>query len=395
MFTTIEDAAKALANGEMVILVDDENRENEGDIVIAGEKATPEAINFMVTCARGLVCAPITRERAVELGLAEMVHSGDPMGTCFTVTVDSNRAQTGTSVFDRTRTILDLADPRTTAADFHSPGHVFPLIARPGGVLVRAGHTEASLDLLRIAGLNPSAAICEVLNPDGSMARVPQLLEFAEKHHIRIATIADLIDYRRRTERLVERTEVVKLPTEFGEFMLYCFSAKAGNGGEHLALVKGEVDGRENVLTRVHSECLTGDVFHSLRCDCGEQLDTAMKMIAAEECGVIVYLRQEGRGIGLLNKLHAYRLQEHGMDTVDANTRLGFAPDLREYGIGAEILNNLGVKSVRLLTNNPGKLTGLSGCGLKITERVPLVIPANPCDARYMATKRDRMDHMI
>jgi 3,4-dihydroxy 2-butanone 4-phosphate synthase / GTP cyclohydrolase II len=394
MFATIEEAAKALANGEMILLTDDENRENEGDLVIAGEKATPEAINFMVTNARGLVCAPITRERAAELGLCEMTHSDDPMGTCFTITVDSNRGTTGTSVFDRTMAIVDLADPRKTRKDFHSPGHLFPLIAKTGGVLERAGHTEGSLDLLRIAGLNPSAAICEVLNPDGSMAHTQQLLAFAEKHHIKVATIADLIAYRRRTEKIVEQTEVVDLPTEYGDFKLYCFVAK-NNGREHLALVKGDVCGKENVLTRVHSECLTGDVFHSRRCDCGAQFDTAMRMIAKEGSGIMVYLRQEGRGIGLVNKLHAYRLQEHGLDTVDANTRQGFAPDLREYGIGAEILHNLGVKSIRLLTNNPKKLAGLSGYDLKITERVPLVIPTNPCDEKYMETKKTRMEHLL
>lgn len=394
MFSTIEEAAKALSNGEMIILTDDENRENEGDLVIAGEKATPEAINFMITNGRGLVCAPITRDRAAELGLVQMASTGDPMDTCFTVTVDSRRTGTGTSAFDRAMTVADLADPCRTAGDFRSPGHVFPLIAKAGGVLVRAGHTEGSLDLLRIAGLNQSAAICEVLNPDGSMARTGQLLEFARKHHLKIATIADLIAYRRRTEKLVERTEVVKLPTDYGDFMLYCFVAR-NNGREHLALVKGDVCGRENVLTRVHSECLTGDVFHSRRCDCGSQFDTAMRMIAQEDCGVMVYLRQEGRGIGLVNKLHAYRLQDHGLDTVDANTRQGFAPDLREYGIGAEILRNLGVRSIRLLTNNPRKLAGLSGYGLEITGRVPLVIPSNPCDEKYLETKRDRMEHLL
>ncbi len=394
-FATTEELIAALARGEMVIIADDEGRENEGDLVIAAEKITPQAVNFMVTEARGLLCAPITRERALELGISEMTRNTDPLGTCFTVSVDANEGTTtGISAFDRAKTINCLADPKCGSEAFHSPGHVFPLIARPGGVLVRAGHTEASIDLMRLAGLTHAAAICEIMATDGSMMRVPQLKEFAQKHGLLFGTVADLIAFRRRTEQLVERVESVHLPTDYGEFELHCFRARH-NGLEHLALVKGDVSGKADVLVRVHSECMTGDVFHSRRCDCGLQLDAAMKRIADEGCGVLVYMRQEGRGIGLANKLHAYHLQERGLDTVDANTHLGFAPDLREYGIGAQILLNLGVKSIRLLTNNPKKLAGLAGYGLEITGREPIVVPPTPEDAAYLATKRDRMDHML
>ncbi len=395
MFNSIEEIVKDLSEGKLVILTDDENRENEGDLIISAEKATPEAINFMATEARGLICAPITKERALELDISEMTRNTDPLGTCFTVSVDSAEGTTtGISAFDRAKTINDLANPQKMAQDFHSPGHVFPLMARPGGALVRAGHTEASLDLMRLAGLTPAAAICEIMNPDGHMARLPDLLEFAKKHNLKIGSVADLIAFRRKTEKLVERVETVRLPTDYGEFDLHCFVAKT-TGQEHLALVHGDVIGKTDVLTRVHSECLTGDVFRSRRCDCGGQLDTALQLISQAPCGVLVYMRQEGRGIGLANKLHAYHLQERGLDTVDANVRLGFAPDLREYGIGAEILLNLGVKGVRLLTNNPKKLVGLSGYGLDITGREPLVMPTNPHDQKYMDTKRDRMEHMI
>ena len=394
-FATTEALIAALAKGEMVIIADDEGRENEGDLVIAAEKITPQAVNFMVTEARGLLCAPITRERALELGIPEMTRNTDPLGTCFTVSVDANEGTTtGISAFDRAKTINRLADPKCGPEAFHAPGHVFPLIARPGGVLVRAGHTEASLDLMRLAGLTRAAAICEIMAPDGSMMRVPQLKEFARKHGLLFGTVADLIAFRRRTEQLVERVESVHLPTDYGDFELHCFRARH-NGLEHLALVKGDVSGKSDVLVRVHSECMTGDVFHSRRCDCGLQLDAAMRRIADAGCGVLVYMRQEGRGIGLANKLHAYHLQERGLDTVDANTHLGFAPDLREYGIGAQILLNLGVRSIRLLTNNPKKLAGLAGYGLEITGREPIVIPPTPDDAAYLATKRDRMDHLI
>jgi 3,4-dihydroxy 2-butanone 4-phosphate synthase / GTP cyclohydrolase II len=395
MFSPIEELIQELRNGRMIIITDDEHRENEGDLIAAAELITPETVNFMITNARGLLCAPITRERALELGLSEMTRNTDPMGTCFTVTVDVNQGTTtGISAADRAKTIRALADPTCMAKDFHSPGHVFPLMARPGGVLARAGHTEASLDLLHLAGLTPAAAICEIMNEDGSMARLPQLQVFAEKHGIKLGCVADLIAYRRKNERLVELTETVKLPTDYGDFTLHCFTAKT-TGLEHLALVRGEVAGKENVLCRVHSECLTGDVLHSRRCDCGAQLDAAMKAIAKEECGVLVYMRQEGRGIGLANKLHAYHLQERGLDTVDANERLGFAPDLREYGLGAEILKCLGIKSIRLLTNNPRKIAGLSGYGLEIVERVPIVIEPNEYDRKYLETKKDRMAHLL
>ncbi len=395
MFSPIEELLQELRHGRMIIITDDEGRENEGDLVAAAELITPETVNFMVTHARGLLCAPITRQRALELGLNEMTRNTDPLGTCFTISVDANQdTTTGISAQDRAKTIRALADPTALGDAFHSPGHVFPLMGRPGGVLVRAGHTEASLDLLHLAGLTPAAAICEIMNPDGTMARLPNLQAFAQEHGLKMGCVADLIAYRRKNERMVELTETVNLPTAYGDFTLHCFTAKT-TGQEHLALVHGEVAGKENVLCRVHSECLTGDVFHSCRCDCGSQLDTALRRISQEECGILVYMRQEGRGIGLANKLHAYHLQERGLDTVDANVRLGFAPDLREYGLGAEILRNLGVRSIRLLTNNPRKIAGLSGYGLEITDRVPLVMEANDHDRKYLETKRDRMEHLL
>ncbi|MBR6372784.1 MAG: GTP cyclohydrolase II, partial [Victivallales bacterium] len=353
------------------------------------------SINFMVTHARGLVCVPITLARSIELGLHEMTRNTDPLGTCFTISVDANEGTTtGISARDRAITANKLADPRAKASDFHSPGHMFPLIAREGGVLVRAGHTEASVDLMRLAGLSPYAVICEILNEDGTMARLPQLLEFTKKHNLPLGCVADLIKFRRQNESMVELVETVKLPTSFGIFTLHCYKAKH-DGKEHLALVYGDVLGKKDVLTRVHSECLTGDVFHSLRCDCGMQLDAAMKRIVENGSGIIIYMRQEGRGIGLENKLHAYHLQERGLDTVDANTYQGLAPDLREYGIGAQILRSLGVESIRILTNNPKKLVGLEGHGLEITGREPLVIPSQQYDEKYMNTKRDRMGHIL
>ena len=395
MFDTIDVLVKELAAGRMVIITDDADRENEGDLVIAAEKATPEAIAFMATYGRGLICCPITQERAIELGLHEMTRNTDPLGTCFTISVDAAKnTTTGISAFDRSLTAQCLADPKKTAADFHSPGHMFPLIARRGGVLVRAGHTETAVDLMRMAGLMPAGVICEIMKDNGEMARLPDLVEFAKKHNLKMGCVADLIEYRRQTESLVERVETVTLPTKYGVFELHCFRAKHDHR-EHLALVYGDVAGKKDVLTRVHSECLTGDVFHSLRCDCGEQLDLAMKRIVENGSGVIVYMRQEGRGIGLENKLHAYHLQEKGLDTVDANVKLGFAPDLREYGIGAQILKTLGVDSIRLLTNNPAKLVGLTGHGLEITGREPLVIPSQKYDEAYLKTKKERMDHII
>ncbi|MBQ7651636.1 MAG: bifunctional 3,4-dihydroxy-2-butanone-4-phosphate synthase/GTP cyclohydrolase II, partial [Victivallales bacterium] len=381
--------------GEMIVLTDDENRENEGDLVMAAEMATPEKVNFIVTQARGLLCAPITKTRALELGLHEMTRNTDPLGTCFTISVDANEGTTtGISAGDRACTAKKLADPRMMAGDFHSPGHLFPLIAREGGTLVRAGHTEAAVDLMRLAGLTPVALICEILHGDGSMARLPQLEEFVKLHNLKLGCVADIIKFRRQNESMVERVESVKLPTKFGEFELICFVAKH-DGREHLALVYGDISGHKDILTRVHSECLTGDVFHSMRCDCGQQLDAAMQRIVENGSGVIVYMRQEGRGIGLANKLHAYHLQEAGLDTVDANIRLGFPPDLRDYGIGAQILKSLGIESIRLLTNNPRKIKGLEGYGLSITGREPLVIPPQEFDEKYLQTKKDRMEHLL
>jgi 3,4-dihydroxy 2-butanone 4-phosphate synthase/GTP cyclohydrolase II len=395
MFNTIEELLAAMAAGEMVVLTDDESRENEGDLVMAAEKVTPEAITFMATYGRGLICAPLPRARATELGLYEMARSEDPYGTKFTVSVDARHGTTtGISAYDRALTIQKLADPKTSREDLLTPGHVFPLIAREGGVLVRAGHTEATVDLARLSGLAPYGVICEIMNDDGTMARVPDLQKFVSRHGLKWGTIADLIGFRRRTESLVELVEVVKLPTPEGDFDLHCYTAKT-DGMEHLALVYGDVKGKENVLVRVHSECLTGDVFHSQRCDCGEQLHAAMAAIVAEGAGIIVYMRQEGRGIGLRNKLHAYHLQERGLDTVEANVKLGFAPDLREYGLGAQILLNLGVRSIRMLTNNPKKIVGLQGYGLEITDRVPIVIPPGENNVRYLETKKQRMGHMI
>ena len=395
MFSRIEDLTAALARGEMIVLTDDENRENEGDLVMAAEMATPEKVNFIVTHARGLLCAPITKTRALELGLHEMTRNTDPLGTCFTISVDANEGTTtGISAGDRACTARKLADPKMMAGDFHSPGHLFPLIAREGGTLVRAGHTEAAVDLMRLAGLTPVALICEILHGDGSMARLPQLEDFVKVHNLKLGCVADIIKFRRQNESMVERVESDKLPTKFGEFELICFVAKH-DGREHLALVYGDISGHKDILTRVHSECLTGDVFHSMRCDCGQQLDAAMQRIVENGSGVIVYMRQEGRGIGLANKLHAYHLQEAGLDTVDANIRLGFAPDLRDYGIGAQILKNLGIESIRLLTNNPRKIKGLEGYGLSITGREPLVIPPQKFDEKYLQTKKDRMEHLL
>jgi 3,4-dihydroxy 2-butanone 4-phosphate synthase/GTP cyclohydrolase II len=394
-FDPIEELIAALAAGRQVILTDDESRENEGDLVMAAEAVTPAHINFMVKKGRGLVCVPLSRPRALELGLHEMARAEDRFRTAFTVSVDTaHDVTTGISAQDRALTIRRLADPKCGAADFVSPGHVFPIIARDGGVLVRAGHTEAAVDLARLAGFTPVGVICEIMNEDGTMARLPALTRFARRHGLKIGCIADLIRYRRHFESLVRKVSVVKLPTEFGDFDLHCFVSQT-DGCAHLALVRGEVANRENVLVRVHSECLTGDVFGSARCDCGPQLRTAMKRIAAEDSGVLVYMRQEGRGIGLVNKLHAYQLQERGLDTVEANERLGFPADLREYGLGAQILLSLGVRSIRLLTNNPAKIIGLEGYGLDIRERVPLVVRPKAANRRYLRTKRDRLGHML
>ncbi|MHB1651954.1 MAG: bifunctional 3,4-dihydroxy-2-butanone-4-phosphate synthase/GTP cyclohydrolase II [Desulfitobacteriaceae bacterium] len=394
-FNTIEQALEDIRAGKMIVVVDDEDRENEGDLLMAAEKVTPEAINFMATYGRGLICVPLISERIHVLQLEPMVtQNTDPHGTAFTVSVDAMASTTGISAHERAETIKILTDRKSTTGDLRRPGHVFPLKARDGGVLVRAGHTEGAVDLARYAGLEPAGVICEIMNDDGTMARVPDLLDFVAKHELKIVTIKDLIRYRRRSEKLVEMVESIHLPTDFGDFRATGYRSVLDNQ-EHLALVKGTVDDGEPVLVRVHSECLTGDVFHSRRCDCGEQLAATLEQIEREGRGVLLYMRQEGRGIGLLNKLKAYKLQEEGKDTVEANLALGFPPDLRDYGVGAQILADLGITKVRLMTNNPRKIVGLEGYGLEVVERIPVEIDPKPENAAYLETKKAKMGHYL
>ena len=395
-FASVEEAIEDVRNGRMVVVVDDPDRENEGDLVIAAQFATPEAINFMATNARGLVCLCLTDERCDELGLNQMTTNNQArLGTAFTVSIEAREGvTTGISVADRSHTIQVAIDPKSTGKDLVSPGHVFPLRAVDGGVLRRAGQTEASVDLARLAGLYPAGVVCEIMNEDGSMARVPDLVAFCATHGLKMVTVADLIEYRYSTEQLVERGTAVRLPTEYGEFTAIPYRETL-TGKHHLALVHGEAEGHLDVVVRVHSECLTGDVFHSLRCDCGEQLELALRHIVTEGSGVLLYLCQEGRGIGLLNKLKAYDLQDGGLDTAEANLELGFAPDMREYGIGAQILADLGLTSIRILTNNPKKIHGIQGFGLQVKEQIPIEIAPNAENRRYLTAKRDKLGHRL
>jgi 3,4-dihydroxy 2-butanone 4-phosphate synthase / GTP cyclohydrolase II len=395
-FATIEEAIEDIRQGKFVVVVDAADRENEGDLTIAAQFATPEAVNFMTKEARGLICLCLSEDRCDVLGLRQMTERNEtPYGTAFTISFEAREGvTTGISAPDRSRTIQVAIDPEASPEDLVQPGHVFPLRARDGGVLMRAGQTEAAVDLARLAGLIPAGVVCEIMKEDGTMARVPDLIPYCERHGLKMVTVADLIEYRRRHEKLVERMTMVQLPTAYGEFAAVAFR-ETMTGKHHVALVKGEVEGAENVLVRVHSECLTGDVFHSLRCDCGEQLEEALRRIAAEERGVLLYMAQEGRGIGLLNKLRSYELQENGFDTVDANLELGFAPDMRDYGIGNQILAELGLSTIRILTNNPKKITGIEGFGLEVVEQVPIEIEPGPQNARYLATKRDKLGHKL
>jgi 3,4-dihydroxy 2-butanone 4-phosphate synthase/GTP cyclohydrolase II len=395
-FARIEDAVEAIRAGKMVIVVDDEDRENEGDLTIAAEKVTPEAINFMAKYGRGLICVSLTPERLDELDIPLMVSQNTArFDTAFCVPVEAKgRTTTGISAADRAATVQTLIDQATRPADLARPGHMFPLRARTGGVMVRAGQTEAAVDLARIAGLYPAGVICEIMNDDGTMSRVPQLTRFARKHGLLMITIADLIKYRIRTESLVRRAAVAKLPTSFGDFQIHIFES-AVDHQEHAALVRGDISDGKDVLVRVHSSCLTGDVLHSVRCDCGAQRDAAMERIAAEGRGVLLYLNQEGRGIGLANKIRAYELQDEGFDTVEANERLGFKADQRDYGVGVQILRELGVRSMRLLSNNPRKLVAIEGYGLTVTDWLPLEIPASESTRRYLKTKKEKLGHKL
>src|SRR5262245_35395 len=395
-FATVEEAIEDIRSGRFVVVVDDEDRENEGDLTIAAQFVTPEAVNFMAIHGRGLICLCLTPERCDDLGLRQMTDQNEAQfGTAFTVSIEAREGvSTGISAADRAHTIQVAVDPTATPRDLVHPGHVFPLRARAGGVLKRSGQTEAAVDLARLAGLQPAGVVCEIMNDDGTMARVPDLVEFCARHGLKLVTVADLIEYRRRTEKLVERVVSVSLPTEHGEFQAVAYRETL-TGKQHVALVKGDVEGKENVLVRVHSECLTGDVFHSRRCDCGEQLERALARIEAEGRGVLLYLAQEGRGIGLLNKLRAYELQEQGLDTVEANLELGFKADAREYGIGSQILADLGLTTIRVLTNNPRKISGISGFGLTAVSQEPIEVEPNDHNREYLETKRDKLGHTI
>jgi 3,4-dihydroxy 2-butanone 4-phosphate synthase/GTP cyclohydrolase II len=396
LFDDIPAVLNDLRKGRMIIVVDDADRENEGDLVMAAEKITPAAVNFMAKFGRGLICVPTTEDRLRQLGIGEMVSQNrESFQTAFQVSVDAaHGVTTGISAADRAKTIQVMADPRAAADDLKKPGHIFPLRAKAGGVLQRAGHTEAAVDFAQLAGCRPVGVICEIMNDDGSMARLPELRRFAKKHKLRLCSIEQLIAFRRASEKLVERLESIRMPTDYGDFTLHLYQSKL-DGNHHLALVKGDVRGQVAPLVRVHSECLTGDVFGSRRCDCGPQLHAAMKRIEDEGSGVILYMRQEGRGIGLPAKVRAYKLQESGLDTVEANLKLGFPMDLRDYGIGAQMLCDLGLKRIRLLTNNPKKLVGLQGHGLEVVEQLPIKVKPNPHNARYLKTKRERMGHLL
>ena len=395
-FATIAEAIEDIRQGKMVVVVDDPNRENEGDLTMAAQFVTPEAINFMAKEGRGLICLALTPERCDELGLDLMAAKNESaFSTAFTISIEARSGvSTGISAADRARTIQVAIDPQASPRELVQPGHVFPLKAKPGGVLERVGQTEAAVDLARLAGLNPSGVICEIMNDDGTMARVPDLTSYCQRHGLKMVSVADLVAYRRRHEKLIERVVATRLPTGFGDFTAVGYRSLVDNK-HHVALVKGEVSGCEDVLVRVHSECLTGDVFHSLRCDCGEQLESALSMIESEGAGVLLYLSQEGRGIGLLNKLRAYKLQEEGLDTVDANLRLGLPADLRDYGIGAQILVDLGLTSIRILTNNPKKISGLAGYGLSVADQIPIQHVPNPHNEAYLRAKRDRLGHTL